>query len=122
MHQTQRSSASYLYSALGFALNVLDLVPALPHHVLDFVSRQLQHYVWLFLAVTVRRQQLIKLGCSGLLPILQNPANHLKAATSKQKVTESCWLVYALDALPELLVGSVILTLGDVNNKLADVQ
>lgn len=43
----------HLYSAFGFALDVLDLVPALANHVLDFVSRQLQHKVRLFLTVTI---------------------------------------------------------------------
>lgn len=49
----------HLYSTLGLSLDVLDLVPALAHHVLDLVCWQLQLQVGLFFAVTVRRQQLV---------------------------------------------------------------
>ena len=61
----------HLYSTFGLSLDVLDLVPALAHHVFDLVCWQLQLQVRLFFAVTVRRQQLVQLGHSRLLAVLQ---------------------------------------------------
>ena len=61
----------HLYSAFGFPLDVLDLVPALAHHILDFVGGKLQLKVRLFFAVAVWRQELIQLRNGRLLPILQ---------------------------------------------------
>lgn len=50
-----RQGNTHLYSAFGFPLDVLDLVPALAHHVLDFVGWKLQLKVRLFFAVAVWR-------------------------------------------------------------------
>lgn len=61
----------HLYSTLGLSLNVLDLVPALAHHVFHLVCWQLQLHVRLFFTVTVRRQQLVQLGYCCLLAVLQ---------------------------------------------------
>ena len=62
---------THLYSAFGFPLDELDLIPTLTHHVFDFIGRKLQLKVRLFFAITVWRQQLIQLRDGRLLPILQ---------------------------------------------------
>jgi hypothetical protein len=50
--------------ALGFALDVLDLLAASAHHVLDFVGGDLNHHIRRLLIIAVRPQQLIQLWSS----------------------------------------------------------
>ena len=65
-------TGDHLYSALGLALDVLDLVSTLAYHVFDLVCWQLQLQIRLFFAVTVWCQQLIQLWYRSLFAILRN--------------------------------------------------